>query len=117
VLMLIVIGFGSGVQFPVTVVAVQNAVDPRDMGVATGVLAFLRALGSSIGVAVVGAVAAGSGIAAGLAGHGGAVAGAAAVVPLSGAAFTPVFLAASLSLAIACAILTQMPELPLRGKD
>ena len=110
-IVLIVTGMGSGAQFPVTTISVQNAVDPRDMGVATGVLAFLRALGSSIGVAVVGAVGSAAGIAVGLASANGT---AAQHVP--GSAFTPVFFAASISLALAFAMLTLMPELALRGR-
>jgi EmrB/QacA subfamily drug resistance transporter len=112
-LILILVGIGSGLQFPVTAVSVQNAVDPRDIGVVSGVLAFLRALGSSIGIAVVGAVGAASGIAVGM---GGAGAGGAAT-HISGAAFTPVFAAASLSLALGFAMLALMPELALRGRE
>ena len=108
-IVLIIAGIGSGMQFPVTTVSVQNAVDPRDMGVATGVLAFLRSLGSSIGVAVVGAVGSAAGIAVGLEGGG------AANQSVSGGAFAPVFLAAGISLALACFTLMMMPELPLRG--
>ncbi len=114
-LFLILVGIGSGLQFPVTTVSVQNAVDPRDIGVVSGVLAFLRALGSSIGIAVVGAVGAASGIAVGMgeAGGGGLLP---AVPHMSGAAFAPVFAAASISLALGFAMLTLMPELPLRGR-
>ncbi len=111
-LILILVGIGSGLQFPVTTVATQNAVDPRDIGVVSGVLAFLRALGSSIGIAVVGAVGAASGIAVGM-GEAGVGASAA---HMSGAAFAPVFATASLSLALGFAMLALMPELPLRGK-
>lgn len=110
---LILVGIGSGLQFPVTTVSVQNAVDPRDIGVVSGVLAFLRALGSSIGIALVGAVAAASGIAVGMAEPG---APGAAVQLLGGAAFAPVFAAASISLALGFAMLALMPELPLRGR-
>jgi EmrB/QacA subfamily drug resistance transporter len=115
-LVLIIVGIGSGLQFPVTTVAVQNAVDPRDIGVVSGVLAFLRALGSSIGIAVVGAVGAASGIAVSMAETG--LAGAAGVVTphMSGSAFSPVFATASLSLALGFVMLALMPELPLRGK-
>jgi len=90
---------------------VQNAVDPRDIGVVSGVLAFLRALGSSIGVAVVGAVGAASGIAVGMAEPG-------AVIDqhVSGAAFSPVFATASISLALGFVMLMLMPEKPLRGR-
>ena len=112
---LILVGIGSGFQFPVTTVATQNAVDPRDIGVVSGVLAFLRALGSSIGIAVVGAVGAASGIAVGMAepGTGGIVP---VVQHMSGAAFAPVFAAASVSLALGFAMLALMPERALRGR-
>ena len=113
---LILVGIGSGLQFPVTTVSVQNAVDPRDIGVVSGVLAFLRALGSSIGIAVVGAVGAASGITVGMAEPGGA--GLAPVTQhISGSAFAPVFAAASISLALGFAMLAMMPERPLRGRS
>jgi hypothetical protein len=41
---------------------VQNAVDKAHLGVATGVLTFLRSLGSALGVAMLGAVALGYGL-------------------------------------------------------
>ena len=114
-IVLILVGVGSGLQFPVTTVSVQNAVDPRDIGVVSGVLAFLRALGSSIGIAAVGAVGAASGIAVGMAESGGG--GLVPVVQhMSGAAFAPVFAAASISLALGFAMLAMMPERPLRGR-
>lgn len=116
--LLILIGLGSGAQFPVTTVATQNAVDPRDMGVATGVLGFLRALGSAVGVAVIGAVGSAAGIGNALVMH--AVGGAADIAPSTGAslgsAFSPVFWACALSLAASAALLSRMPELALRGR-
>ena len=45
-----------GMTFPVTTVSVQNAVDQRHLGVATGMLTFLRSLGAALGVAVLGAI-------------------------------------------------------------
>ena len=112
---LILVGIGSGQQFPVTTISVQNAVDPRDIGVATGVLAFMRALGSSIGIAVVGAVGAASGIAAsmGETGTGGTASAEFQRVP--GGAFAPVFIAVSISLALGFVLLALMPARPLRG--
>ena len=53
------VGIGAGTAFPVVTVAVQNAVDQAHLGVATGVLAFLRSLGSALGVALLGSVALG----------------------------------------------------------
>ena len=55
-LVLTVIGIGMGMTFPVTTVSVQNAVDQRHLGVATGMLTFLRSLGAALGVAVLGAI-------------------------------------------------------------
>lgn len=51
-----VLGCGVGSTSPPLTVAVQNAVDPTDMGVATSTTMFLRNLGSSVGVAVFGAI-------------------------------------------------------------
>ncbi|TIT87562.1 MAG: MFS transporter, partial [Mesorhizobium sp.] len=56
------IGLGSGTTFPVSTVSVQNAVDRAHLGVATGVLTFLRTLGGALGVALLGAVALGYGL-------------------------------------------------------
>lgn len=49
-------GFGIGLTFPVVVVAVQNAVDPADLGAGTASVSFFRNLGASFGVALFGAV-------------------------------------------------------------
>jgi EmrB/QacA subfamily drug resistance transporter len=114
-IVLILVGIGSGQQFPVTTVAVQNAVDPRDIGAATGVIAFMRALGSSIGVAVVGAVGAASGITVSMREAGADTAAAAATHHLPGSVFAPVFIAASISLALGFVMLALMPARPLRG--
>ncbi len=54
--LVLVYGLGLGTLFPTLTVSVQNAADPRDMGVATATLAFVRTLGSALGVAVFGAV-------------------------------------------------------------
>jgi MFS family permease len=61
-LMLLLIGGGMGMTFPVTTVSVQNAVHQMHLGVATGMLIFLRSLGGALGVAVLGAIALGHGI-------------------------------------------------------
>jgi EmrB/QacA subfamily drug resistance transporter len=60
--LLVVLGIGMGLTFPVTTVSVQNAVDQKHLGVATGVLTFLRSLGSALGVAILGAIALGLGL-------------------------------------------------------
>ena len=56
------LGLGVGPLFPTATVCVQNAVDRRDLGVATATLAFLRTFGSALGVALMGAVIIGFGI-------------------------------------------------------
>jgi EmrB/QacA subfamily drug resistance transporter len=53
---MIVLGLGLGMVMQVLVLAVQNAVDPKDLGVATGAATFLRSMGGSFGVALLGAV-------------------------------------------------------------
>ena len=104
------IGFGSGTTFPVATVSVQNAVDQAHLGVATGVLTFLRSLGAALGVAALGAIALGYGLP--LAGEGGDAAG--DVAPT--ASFAAIFLAAAAMLAASFVMLVFMPEKPLRGR-
>ncbi len=55
-LLLLGMGFGIGPGFPIATVAVQNAVEPYRMGIATGSLNFLRSLGGAVGTAIFGAV-------------------------------------------------------------
>jgi EmrB/QacA subfamily drug resistance transporter len=47
-----VLGVGIGMSMPVMLVAVQNAAEPRDIGVATSTVAFFRSLGGSFGAAI-----------------------------------------------------------------
>jgi EmrB/QacA subfamily drug resistance transporter len=54
--LLIVLGCGIGLVMPTMTVALQNAVDPADMGAATGTSAFFRSLGGVIGVALSGGI-------------------------------------------------------------
>ncbi len=49
-------GLGPGFVMPVMITAVQNAVDPRDLGTATASVSFFRSLGGSFGVALFSAV-------------------------------------------------------------
>jgi EmrB/QacA subfamily drug resistance transporter len=51
-----VLGFGLGMVMQVLVIAVQNAVEYRDLGAATSGVTFFRSIGSSFGVAVFGAI-------------------------------------------------------------
>jgi MFS family permease len=60
-----VFGLGFGMVTQVLIIAVHNSVDRRELGVATAVTGFFRALGGAMGAAVLGAVfaaRAGSGI-------------------------------------------------------
>ena len=51
-----VLGAGLGCVMQVLIIAVQNAVAHRDLGVATSSVTFLRSMGSSFGVAIFGAI-------------------------------------------------------------
>ncbi len=51
-----VLGLGLGLVIQTLVVAVQNSVDPRDLGVATSSNTFFRSMGGAIGTAVFGSV-------------------------------------------------------------
>ena len=52
----LIVGLGLGFTLPVFNLAVQNAVDMRQVGVATSSMQFLRSIGRSIGAAAFGAV-------------------------------------------------------------
>jgi EmrB/QacA subfamily drug resistance transporter len=53
---MLVLGLGLGLVMQVLVLAVQNDVDYRDLGVATSGATFFRSIGGSFGVAVCGAI-------------------------------------------------------------
>jgi len=53
---LVVFGLGFGMVTQVLIVAVHNSVERRELGVATAVTGFFRALGGAVGAAVLGAV-------------------------------------------------------------
>lgn len=109
--LLVVVGVGMGMTFPVTTVSVQNGVETMHLGVATGMLTFLRSLGSALGVAVLGAIALGYGIPLGAEGQGGTVMHVTDASPFSVLYFTM----AAIMLA-AAVIYVFMPHKPLRGK-
>ena len=52
----LILGLGLGMVMQVLVLAVQNAVDPKDMGVATSGSTLFRQVGGSIGVALFGSI-------------------------------------------------------------
>jgi EmrB/QacA subfamily drug resistance transporter len=53
---MLLLGLGIGLVMQVLVIAVQNAVDYRDLGVATSGATLFRSIGGSVGTAVLGAV-------------------------------------------------------------
>jgi EmrB/QacA subfamily drug resistance transporter len=53
---MVVIGVGLGLCMQSLILAVQNAVDRRDLGAGTSAATFFRSLGGSFGVAILGAV-------------------------------------------------------------
>ena len=98
---LVVFGLGFGMVTQLLLVAVQNGVDRRELGVATATAAFFRALGGAVGAAVLGAVFAarlGSGPGASV-----------------GDAVQAVFLVGAALAALALAVVLALREVPLRG--
>ncbi len=55
-LFMFIVGLGLGATMQVLVLAVQNAVDMKDMGVATTSTTFFRSLGQTFGAAIMGAI-------------------------------------------------------------
>ena len=53
---MLIVGLGLGMVMQVLVVAVQNAVDHKDLGVATSAATLFRLIGGSVGTAVLGAL-------------------------------------------------------------
>jgi EmrB/QacA subfamily drug resistance transporter len=109
-------GIGLGVMYPVTTTVVQNAVEPHQLGIATGALNFFRLLGGAIIVAAFGAIL--------LGGMGAAGQGLTLEVLLSGAAragtdlaapFRMAFAAGAVFLALGLLAVLAIEEKPLRG--
>jgi EmrB/QacA subfamily drug resistance transporter len=108
--LLVLVGLGMGLTFPVTTISVQNGVDQRHLGVATGMLTFLRSLGGALGVAVLGAVALSYGIP-----LGGEGVGHATRVTDAGP-FTVLYFVMGAMMLAAALIYLAMPHKPLRGR-
>ncbi|MFT8244165.1 MDR family MFS transporter [Roseomonas sp. BN140053] len=53
---MLALGLGMGVGMPNVTTAVQNATNPRELGVATSSMAFIRSLGGALGVTISGAL-------------------------------------------------------------
>jgi EmrB/QacA subfamily drug resistance transporter len=126
--MMLLLGLGMGLVMQVLVIAVQNAVDYRDLGVATSGNSLFRSIGGSVGTAVLGAIFA-SRLAGELAAHPGVAGGAGlslgAMAQLPAAAratyaqaFTSaigtVFLVATTIAALGFVATWLLPERPLR---
>lgn len=111
--LLAVTGLSVGSVFPISTVAMQNAVSPSQVGTATGSANFFRSLVSAVVVALLGAIV--------LGGVGGATGVSVETLArtASGAdlaqAFRFVFMAAGLLLAFGLAFMIAMEERPLRG--
>jgi EmrB/QacA subfamily drug resistance transporter len=107
---LVVFGLGFGMVTQVLVVAVQNSVDRRELGVATAATGFFRALGGAVGAAVLGAVFAAS--AGARVSEPGVHAAAADVVD----GVQAVFLVAAPLAALALLVVVALPEAPLQSR-
>ncbi len=53
---IIITGFGMGINMPLYIIAVQNAVPYNFLGAATSATAFMRSLGGTVGLAIFGSV-------------------------------------------------------------
>ena len=53
---MVIMGFGMGGTFPAFNIAIQNAVAYRNLGVATSAAQFIRAIGATVGLAVLGSL-------------------------------------------------------------
>jgi len=124
------LGIGIGASMPVTLVAVQNAAEPRDIGVATAAVGFFRSLGGSFGAAILWSVFLAA-LARGLAASGGGASLAllqggpdalaqlpaaqrAVLLPALVAAFHLVFAIAAALMALSVVVSAFLRELPLR---
>jgi EmrB/QacA subfamily drug resistance transporter len=116
-ILIALVGVGIGTQFPMITTGTQNAVQQHELGTATANLNFFRSLGSAVLVSAFGAIF--------LGGIGRSAERDVSLEALAsetvlsgsdiGSVFQMVFLAASVSLAIAFVGLLFMKELPLRG--
>jgi EmrB/QacA subfamily drug resistance transporter len=103
-------GLGFGMVTQVLVVAVQNSVARRELGVATATTGFFRALGGAVGAAILGAVFAAQ--AGPRAADGGALALRSDVID----GVQTVFLVAAPLAALALIVVLRLPELPLQTR-
>lgn len=113
---LAVFGLGFGMVGQVLIVAVQNGVDRRQLGVAMATTNFFRGLGGAVGAALLGAVFAAR--AGGISGAGGGLGnlGRGARTDIIDAVQT-VFIVAAPVAALALAVVLLLREVPLQGPD
>jgi len=115
---LLLAGAGMGTVFPITTVSVQNAVLPWQLGTATGVVNFVRALASALLVALYGAFLFG-GVGAEIGGAHGVTLEALAAAGHNAASlaghFRWIFAAAATCLGVSWLLLIAMEERPLRA--
>jgi len=133
-LLMLVLGVGLGMVMQVLVIAVQNDVEYRDLGVATSGATLFRLIGGSLGTAILGAVFAGrlaanlarllpAGMSAGAAAHNMSVQALLQLPPSARAAYAQaftaaldtVFLVATVVCAIGFVLTWFLPERPLRA--
>ena len=101
----VIVGFGIGLMMQTLIVAVQNAVGRRRIGVATASIQFFRTVGAMTGVSVMGAIV--------TARLGGAVGGGVTPAELAGALHPIFYLAIGLA-AVALAAVVFVPHIELR---
>jgi EmrB/QacA subfamily drug resistance transporter len=105
-------GLGFGMVTQVLVTAVQNAVDRRELGIATATTGFFRALGGAVGAAVLGAVFAAQAGASATEGDGGGMAGVVRADVIDGV--QAVFAVAAPLAALALLAVLAIREVPLK---
>lgn len=110
-----VFGLGFGMVGQVLIVAVQNGVDPRRLGVAMATTNFFRALGGAVGAAVLGAVFAARTGAHGVTGAPNALGPGARADVID--AVQTVFIVAAPIAAVALVVVLLLEEVPLRASD
>ncbi len=115
---LALVGTGVGSVFPLSTVCIQNAVAAHQMGTATGVMNFFRALAASLVVAIMGAIMlAGFGVAADRGRGAEALIAAGTAAGDAANVFRWVFAAATAFLVLGFIALIRLPERPLRGAE
>ena len=110
-LALALFGLGFGLVGQVLIIAVQNGVDRRELGVAMAVTSFFRALGGAVGAAILGAIFAAQ---VGNAGTGTIAVGRAGRAAVISAVHSVFLLTAPIALLALLAVIA-IKEVPLRG--